>query len=867
MGAPAGSLDLNATELTVTDAQTLFNNVGTVTAVDAKALLEVRSTTQAFLLPRFNSTQFTAYDATSTTDGMLLYNTSTDTLKLRANNTWVDLLDSVNSVITASNGLTKTGNDIALGGTLTQNTNINNDGAYLLSLSGNRSSYMFTVTNSGTSNTDSGVKFVAGGLGLLAQSTQGELAGQFDTENTTTNSALSALQLNRNVTSGSGANSIGVKLTFGLETSTTASTISNNIVSQWTDATHATRSSKLSITSVNSGTESNSLEIASSGALRLNKYGTGTFTGTATKTLQVDASGNIIEGVLNPSSTGGIYGGSGVIGAGVAASATLATLPVGGSFAFKYNVGGNAIAISDNSQVQIFGPLGGSEFTAAATDISMIAGSNSISIGSTNNVIGGRTILSGPGGSGALDPSALLDLDSPSKILYVPRITTANQTALGAANNGGFHYNADTNKFTFRQGGAWVELNTVAAGSGGIYGGSGTIAPLCAATITAASSFRVKFAGGNNAINIDDTAGTILLAFKTTSGNPASGIQVNSGSLFFYTGATVQNSLTIDKTTAKSTFNNSTLYVNTVNGTGTAGQNSGLELDATDKVFYPPRITTTQRDAIATAGVDNGAMLYNSTTGKFTGRQGGAWVEFGTGAGTVTGSATTGQIAYWTSTTSIGGSSNIFFDTTNTRVGIGTSSPATLLHVAGHGRFDGAVLSRGSGANSSDSSSSVRLTNTSGATWYMTSKDDTGLDIQSSALGTIIGIAPTNGMVTTSASVAYPIVQTPASISATQNNYTVDNGVYAMRVNPTASLAITGFATSAGSHVGGRRFVFYNIDASNTFIITFKHQDAGSIAGNRIITSNGGDVTCRGGGSVVFWYDATDSRWRVESAS
>lgn len=568
----------------------------------------------------------------------------------------------------------------------------------------------------------------------------------------------------------------------------------------------------------------------------------------------------------------GIYSGSGTIGAGVAASTTSATLPATGAFKFAYNTGGDAMTITDNSQVQIFGPLGGSEFTAASTDISLAAGSNFISIGNTNNAMGGTMVITGPGGSGTLDTSALLDLGSTSKILYVPRMTTANQSAMGTPNNGGFHYNSDTNKFTFRQGGAWVELNTVAAGSGGIYGGSGTIASACAATVTASSSFRIKYNGGNNAINIDDTAGTTTLTFKTTSGAPAAGIQINSGNLFFYTGSSAQCTLNIDKATAKSTFNNSTLYVNTVNGTGTAGQNSGLELDATDKVFYPPRMTTTQRDAISTAGVDNGAMLYNSTTGKFTGRQGGAWVEFGTGAGTVTGSATTGQIAYWTGTTSIGGSSNMFFDTTNTRVGIGTSSPATLLHVAGHGRFDGAVLSRGAGGNTLDASSSIRLTNTTastGVTWYITSKDLGGVDIQSSALGTIIGIAPTSGMVTTSASVAFPVVQT-VSISSTQNNYSVDNGIYAMRATPSANLSITGFAASAGNHVAGRRFVFYNTDASNTFIITFKHQDAGSTNINRIITSNGADVTCRGGGSVVFWYDVTDAanpRWRVESAT
>jgi hypothetical protein len=48
----------------------------------------------------------------------------------------------------------------------------------------------------------------------------------------------------------------------------------------------------------------------------------------------------------------------------------------------------------------------------------------------------------------------------------------------------------------------------------------------------------------------------------------------------------------------------------------------------------------------------------------------------------VTGTGTAGQVAYWSSTSAITGESNLFWDATNDRLGVGTASPATLLHIS-----------------------------------------------------------------------------------------------------------------------------------------------------------------------------------------
>lgn|SRR5574337_410601 len=53
------------------------------------------------------------------------------------------------------------------------------------------------------------------------------------------------------------------------------------------------------------------------------------------------------------------------------------------------------------------------------------------------------------------------------------------------------------------------------------------------------------------------------------------------------------------------------------------------------------------------------------------------------GSGPVTGTGVAGQIAYWSSGSILTSDSTLFFDATNKRVGIGTTSPAKTLHVAG----------------------------------------------------------------------------------------------------------------------------------------------------------------------------------------
>lgn len=147
---------------------------------------------------------------------------------------------------------------------------------------------------------------VTSGYGLFSQATTG--SGIYSQTNSGlilegllssagTNDVLPAESISRS-TSGTAAAGFGFSRAMYLQASTGTSRLSNEIITEWTTATDASRVSQLRITGVNAGTTGNKAIFKGSGQFQLPAYGSGTFTGTPAYSLQVDASGNIIEGSL-----------------------------------------------------------------------------------------------------------------------------------------------------------------------------------------------------------------------------------------------------------------------------------------------------------------------------------------------------------------------------------------------------------------------------------------------------------------------------------------------------------------------------------------------------------------------------------------
>jgi hypothetical protein len=182
----------------------------------------------------------------------------------------------VDSIFTANNGLTKAGNNVALGGTLIDET--------FILLDGNELHFVPTTTNS--------FLIESSASNAVQINTTTGVAATFENKSTT-NTIQNVLQILTTNSAGAGGNGIGTQLSFAAEKSNSTNGNTSVIKSSWVDATAGDSKFEIGVTEAN--VNSTALTIKSDGELQLNNYGSGTFTGTATYNLAVDASGNVIE--------------------------------------------------------------------------------------------------------------------------------------------------------------------------------------------------------------------------------------------------------------------------------------------------------------------------------------------------------------------------------------------------------------------------------------------------------------------------------------------------------------------------------------------------------------------------------------------
>jgi hypothetical protein len=94
---------------------------------------------------------------------------------------------------------------------------------------------------------------------------------------------------------------------------------------------------------------------------------------------------------------------------------------------------------------------------------------------------------------------------------------------------------------------------------------------------------------------------------------------------------------------------------------------------------------------------DRGFINFSQTTGNALGAVNGGNLTW-RGNTVVTGGGSDGQVAYWSSGSSITGESNLFWDATNDRLGIGTNIPAYKVHVQDSGSLSRILIDNTSNA-------------------------------------------------------------------------------------------------------------------------------------------------------------------------
>lgn len=195
-------------------------------------------------------------------------------------------------IVTLDNGLTLTGTNGQLGGTLIKNTTVDGGTTYIME-------FLSSVSSSAPTLSARNI-----GTGYAFWATSSNVVARLLNLNSSLNTVRTTLELRRGV-AGTSDVGFGQDIQYRIQSNSGATYTSNRLVSELTDASPGNFTSKFTITGNLNNTELDLLTLYGAGNVRFNKYGLGAFTGTPTYYLAEDVNGNIIE-VPIPGGGGGI---------------------------------------------------------------------------------------------------------------------------------------------------------------------------------------------------------------------------------------------------------------------------------------------------------------------------------------------------------------------------------------------------------------------------------------------------------------------------------------------------------------------------------------------------------------------------------
>ena len=205
-------------------------------------------------------------------------------------------------------------------------------------------------------------------------------------------------------------------------------------------------------------------------------------------------------------------------------------------------------------------------------------------------------------------------------------VLTANPSGVAGAIqfSDGSAFSSDATNFFWDDTNNRLGIGTNAPSATGHFKGSGST--------SATTSLLVQNSAGTAALTVrDDGVVQVLELIRPTDGTTNSFLKLSNatGTTMQYAGGfvTVSPNFRFGSTTLGSILEMSSATGKFLLGGGTQDASAKMQLNSTTEGFLPPRMTTTQRDAIATPAT--GLKIYNTTLGTTDTYDGATWQRFG----------------------------------------------------------------------------------------------------------------------------------------------------------------------------------------------------------------------------------------------
>ncbi len=222
------------------------------------------------------------------------------------------------------------------------------------------------------------------------------------------------------------------------------------------------------------------------------------------------------------------------------------------------------------------------------------------------------------------DNSALLELFSTSRGLLVPRMTTVQRDAIVSPATGLLIYNLDNQRFEYYNGSQWIAVISSVATIPFNLISTGTNTT---ATMTVGSGASILLGGGTNESNVFKGTGSTTDAVDLATSEVAGVLPIANG------------------------------------GTGVSSVPGDGQLLIGNGTGY----------TVANLTAGNGITITNAS-GSIT-------IADANSASEVTGSGSSGQVSFWNGTNTIAGDNGLWWDNTNKRLGVGTTTPGAKLEI------------------------------------------------------------------------------------------------------------------------------------------------------------------------------------------